>query len=127
MIRTFGKVALLTSALISSQVCLAEQVYWTFPPSSGQGVLVNNTGMISLFVSSVVPTSPNPAGTAWIPCRSNVIRFDRKLDGSAVPQLIVNQLLANLLFAQANNSSIRTRISRNSNNDCFGSEVFQTK
>lgn len=127
MIRTIGKAILLTSALFSSQTCLAAPVYWTFPPSAAQGVVTSIDGKTSWFKPNIVPSNPNPSGTVWTRCSGDAITISQKVDGTNVPTNIANHMLSNILFAQANNSTVRVLIDRNSKDECFAIQFLQQK
>ena len=110
--------------LSASTYCLADLVYWTFRPSAGDGILTTVDGKVAYFAPNAVPTGPSTAGLTWVPCKGNFIYFSQTITGENIPKNIVNSVLANLMFAQANVKMMRIGIDRKTNDECYGSQVF---
>ncbi len=97
-------------------------VYWTVKAEGGVFASANGTAYIN--ISGYVPSGPNPAGTKWQECKSKIIYFYRKADGTAIDDIYVNRMLSVALTAFKTGSKIRVAIDRSESGRCYTSQIF---
>ena len=102
----------------------ANAVFWTVKAESG--VLVTKTGIAAINIGNFQPLSANPPDTAWIPCEGNWIYFHQEADGTPIDDKLIDRMLSAAFTAFKTDSYIRVGISRNADNFCYSSQIYDS-
>ncbi|MCH9692340.1 MAG: hypothetical protein K0U59_09835 [Gammaproteobacteria bacterium] len=101
---------------------MSPAVFWTVKAESG--VLASASGSAYIGIGGSIPSGPNPAGTEWQKCKSNIIYFHKKADGTVIDDKYVNRMLSVALTAFKTGSKLRVAIDRDESGRCYTSQVF---
>lgn len=108
--------------VISSMATVAEAgVFWTIKIN---GIITTSTGRVDIDLGGYTPTGPNPAGTSWVACPSNIVRLATNASGAAVNEKYVDRMLSVALSAYKTNANVRLNIERDGAGNCSSTQVF---
>jgi hypothetical protein len=110
-----------TLLFLFSSASHAGAVYWTVKPT---GILTSSSGRVLIQHSAQNATSPNPGGTQWEACSQRFIILDKDINGNKVDDKHLDRMLSVALSAQKTGSRLRLRVTRDSSNNCYTSQVY---